>query len=250
MGVEVVVQGCVRWESVEADAGGKEAMGWASQTKKRVARRPIRIHHRLGPFPHQYASPVQLALQLTPRAMHTEKGSTYVNGTASTSRSIFSLRNACRLSLSSPLYHALGNSPSASPVPGTMNPSSRLDSGVLRGDAVYARTFMPIAFATRATVPQHVSDYIHNGCVYTRTSCEACDRASPEGEGGSPAVGSAGALFAALRAGPWEREGAVEEGFRQWEAARKERAARRARDRWRGGRAGVLVRCGLRVWKV
>jgi hypothetical protein len=39
-------------------------------------------------------------------------------------------------------------------VPGTMKPSSRRDSGVFRGEAVYAMTSLPIACATRATVAQ------------------------------------------------------------------------------------------------
>ena len=61
---------------------------------------------------------------------------TYVKGTPITSRSISCFRKLCRSSFAVPLYHALGNSPSASPVPGTMKPVSRFDSGVVRGDAV------------------------------------------------------------------------------------------------------------------
>jgi hypothetical protein len=44
----------------------------------------------------------------------------YVNGTATTKRSISCLRNSCTSSLVVPLYHALGKEPSGSPVPGTM----------------------------------------------------------------------------------------------------------------------------------
>jgi hypothetical protein len=83
--------------------------------------------------------------------------SAYVNGTPTTSRSISCFKKLCKSSLLVPLYHALGRLPSGSPVPGTMYPSSFFDSGVLRGDAVYAMTSIPIALATRATIRNQVS---------------------------------------------------------------------------------------------
>ena len=107
---------------------------------------------------------------------------TYVNGTASTSKSIFCFRNSCKLSLSRPLYHALGYSPSGSPVPGTMKPSSRRDSGVGRGEAVYAITSLPIARATRATVGRLASKFVRvvNGQQMVGESCRSgCCKGCP-----------------------------------------------------------------------
>ena len=60
-------------------------------------------------------------------------------------------RKLCSDALSSPENQADGMDPSGSPVPGTMKPLSRFDSGVGRGVAVYAITFIPMALATRAT---------------------------------------------------------------------------------------------------
>lgn len=60
-------------------------------------------------------------------------------------------RKLCREALSSPLNQASGMEPSGSPVPGTMKPLSCFDSGVVRGEAVYAMTSMPMPRATRAT---------------------------------------------------------------------------------------------------
>ena len=92
-----------------------------------------------------------LALRMSATLWIDPRDGTYVNGTPTTSKSISCFKKLWRSSLSVPLYHALGRLPSGSPVPGTMYPSSFFDSGVLRGDAVYAMMSIPIAFATLAT---------------------------------------------------------------------------------------------------
>ncbi len=75
----------------------------------------------------------------------------FVKGTLMRRWSMSWDRKLCRLFLSRPLYHADGIDPSGSPVPGTMKPLSCFDSSVVRGEAVYAITSMPIALPTLAT---------------------------------------------------------------------------------------------------
>lgn len=82
----------------------------------------------------------------------------FVSGVQITRWSRFWERKVCSedLSLGSSglwsWYQAVGIVPSGSPVLGTMKPSSRRDSGVGRGEEVYAMTSMPIADARRATL--------------------------------------------------------------------------------------------------
>ena len=75
----------------------------------------------------------------------------FVRGTLTSKVSMSWLKKWCRDFLSVPLYHALGNSPFGSPVPGTMKPPSFLLSGVSRGLAVRTMTSIPIALAILAT---------------------------------------------------------------------------------------------------
>lgn len=76
---------------------------------------------------------------------------THVRGKERTRMSMSCLRKLCKLFFSSPLNHSDGNDPSASPVPGTMYPSSRFFSGVSFGVAVKASTSIPMFLATRPT---------------------------------------------------------------------------------------------------
>jgi hypothetical protein len=120
---------------------------------------PSNLH---SPTPNHHTNPKPEA---NPTKEKRRKIPTHVNGTLNTSKSIFCFKKLCKFPLSSPLYHSVGNSPSGSPVPGTMKPSSRLDSGVGRGEAVKAITSLPMAFATRATVARLVSQWRWNVSV-------------------------------------------------------------------------------------